>query len=69
MKNNGVPKLDASLTWTDILWLINLTKLPVIVKGILSADDAQLALQCGCKGIIISNHGGRQQDGVPATVI
>lgn len=68
LKNNGSATLDASLTWEDIVWLISLTKLPVILKGILSGDDAQLALEYGCKGIIVSNHGGRQQDGVPATV-
>lgn len=68
MKINKIGKLDPSLTWKDIQWLIGLTKLPVILKGILRGDDAQLACEYGCKGIIVSNHGGRQLDGVPATV-
>lgn len=44
------------------------TKLPVILKGIITQEDARLALQTGCKGIIVSNHGARQLDTVPATI-
>lgn len=44
------------------------TKLPVILKGIITREDAKLALNCGCKGIIVSNHGARQLDTVPATI-
>lgn len=44
------------------------SKLPVILKGILTKEDAELAVKTGCKGIIVSNHGARQLDGVEATV-
>jgi 4-hydroxymandelate oxidase len=53
---------DPGLTWQDIDWLRSLTHLPIWVKGILRADDAQRAVQAGVDGIIVSNHGGRQLD-------
>ncbi|KAI1283176.1 Hydroxyacid oxidase 1 [Halotydeus destructor] len=59
---------NSALTWTDIKWLKGISKLPVLVKGILTAEDASLALQVGVSGIIVSNHGGRQLDSVPATI-
>lgn len=59
---------DADLTWTDLTWLRGLTTLPVLVKGVLHPDDARLAVEHGVDGIIVSNHGGRQLDGVVATV-
>jgi 4-hydroxymandelate oxidase len=59
---------DASLTWRDVTWLKSITRLPVVVKGVLRADDAQLAIEHGADGIIVSNHGGRQLDTVPATI-
>lgn len=59
---------DATMTWKDIEWFTKFTKLPVILKGILTKEDAILALNHGCKGIIVSNHGGRQFDGVPASI-
>ena len=46
----------------------SVTKLPIILKGILTAEDARLAIQHGVDGIIVSSHGGRQLDTVPATV-
>lgn len=61
-------RFDRSLTWADVKWLVGFTKLPVIVKGVLRADDALTAIQCGVKGILVSNHGARQVDTVPATV-
>lgn len=57
-----------ALTWKDVQWLIGFTKLPVIVKGILTAEDAVIAADIGCIGIIVSNHGARQLDSVLATV-
>jgi 4-hydroxymandelate oxidase len=60
--------LDASLTWKDLDWLCSLTKLPVIVKGVCRADDARQAINHGAKGIVVSNHGGRQMDTAPATI-
>ena len=47
----------------------SITKMPIVVKGILRPDDAELAIQHGVSAIAVSNHGGRQLDGVPATVI
>lgn len=61
-------QFDDTLTWKDVNWLVEFTKLPVIVKGILTKEDALLALHNGCKGVIVSNHGARQIDGVPATI-
>ena len=50
-------------TWDDVDWLCAETSLPVLVKGVLTAEDAVLALEHGVSGIIVSNHGGRQLDG------
>jgi isopentenyl diphosphate isomerase/L-lactate dehydrogenase-like FMN-dependent dehydrogenase len=52
-----------------IKWDFSFTKMPIVVKGILRPDDAELAVQHGVAAIVVSNHGGRQLDGVPATVI
>ncbi|NXS61240.1 HAOX2 oxidase, partial [Brachypteracias leptosomus] len=60
--------LDPSVTWNDIYWLQSLTNLPIIIKGILTKEDAELAVRHGVQGIIVSNHGGRQLDGGPATI-
>ncbi|NXI93453.1 HAOX2 oxidase, partial [Psophia crepitans] len=60
--------LDPSVTWNDIYWLRSLTQLPIIIKGILTKEDAELAVRHGVQGIIVSNHGGRQLDGGPATI-
>lgn len=61
-------QFDASLTWDDIEEFTAQTKLPVLVKGVLRADDAREALKRGVAGIVVSNHGGRQLDTVPATI-
>ncbi|NXK46343.1 HAOX1 oxidase, partial [Chauna torquata] len=60
--------IDASVNWEDIKWLRGLTSLPIVTKGILRADDAKEAVRLGVNGILVSNHGARQLDGVPATV-
>ena len=60
--------LDASITWDDVGWLRSLTAMPLVLKGILSPQDAVLAAEHGAAGIVVSNHGGRQLDGVPAGV-
>lgn len=60
--------IDSSLTWDIVAWLRTVSKLPIIMKGILTAEDARLALQYGVDGILVSNHGARQLDGVPTTV-
>ncbi|KAJ3098837.1 Hydroxyacid oxidase 1 [Phlyctochytrium planicorne] len=60
---------DASLCWEkDISWLKRVTKMKIVLKGIMTAEDALLAAKWGVDGIIISNHGGRQLDTVPATL-
>jgi 4-hydroxymandelate oxidase len=59
---------DPTLTWKDIEWLAGITKLPVLVKGILRSDDALLAVKHGASGVIVSNHGARQLDTAPATI-
>uniref|UniRef100_T1GZG7 (S)-2-hydroxy-acid oxidase n=1 Tax=Megaselia scalaris TaxID=36166 RepID=T1GZG7_MEGSC len=61
-------QFDDTLTWDDVKWLVNFTTLPVVAKGVLTKEDAILALHNGCKGVIVSNHGARQVDGVPATI-
>jgi lactate 2-monooxygenase len=52
-----------ALTWEDLAWLRELTELPMLVKGVLTGEDARLALDAGVDGVIVSNHGGRQVDG------
>jgi 4-hydroxymandelate oxidase len=59
---------DAGLTWADVEWLRARTALPLVLKGILSAQDAAAALRAGAGGIIVSSHGGRQFDGAPASL-
>ncbi|XP_042361495.1 LOW QUALITY PROTEIN: hydroxyacid oxidase 1-like [Plectropomus leopardus] len=60
--------IDPTLCWDDITWLKKHTRLPVIVKGVLNGEDAVQALNYGVDGILVSNHGARQLDGVPATL-
>ncbi|GJN01722.1 hypothetical protein PR202_ga19005 [Eleusine coracana subsp. coracana] len=61
-------QVDRSLSWKDIKWLKEITSLSILVKGILTADDTRVAIECGVAGIIVSNHGGRRLDCVPATI-
>lgn len=60
--------LDPGLTWKDVEWLRGRTKLPLLVKGIVRGDDAARAIDHGAAGVVVSNHGGRQLDGAPATL-
>jgi 4-hydroxymandelate oxidase len=53
---------DAAVSWDDLDWLVGLTTLPVIVKGVLHPEDAREAVARGVRGVIVSNHGGRQLD-------
>ncbi|XP_047948539.1 glycolate oxidase [Salvia hispanica] len=62
-------QVDRSLNWKDVKWLQTITKLPILVKGVLTAEDARLSVQAGVSGIIVSNHGARQLDYVPATIM
>ena len=60
--------VDESLTWSELERLAGECSLPVVVKGIHTAEDAELAVDHGAAGVVVSNHGGRQLDGVPAAL-
>jgi 4-hydroxymandelate oxidase len=60
--------VDPNVTWDDIAWLTSVSDLPVLVKGIVRADDARRAVDAGAAGVIVSNHGGRQFDTAPAAI-
>ncbi|ORY02323.1 hypothetical protein K493DRAFT_83995 [Basidiobolus meristosporus CBS 931.73] len=60
--------IDPGLCWEDIKWFKSITRMPIIIKGIQSAEDSVLAWQHGCQGIVISNHGGRQLDTSPSAI-
>ena len=64
VSRNIEPKICAE----TVAWLKSVTKLPILLKGTLTAEDAREAVKMGVQGIIVSNHGGRQLDGVPSTV-
>jgi L-lactate dehydrogenase (cytochrome) len=76
MARDGVPMLLSDLgrgqtsspTWEEVAWLRENFDGPVLVKGVLTAADCRRALDLGCDGVIVSNHGGRQLDGAPATM-
>ena len=59
---------DPSLNWQDVKWIRDLWKGKLILKGILSPEDAETAIEVGADAIVVSNHGGRQLDGAPATI-
>jgi isopentenyl diphosphate isomerase/L-lactate dehydrogenase-like FMN-dependent dehydrogenase len=60
--------VDPTLTWRDLEWLRETCPLPLVLKGILSSEDAVLAAEHGAAAVIVSNHGGRQLDGVSASL-
>jgi 4-hydroxymandelate oxidase len=62
-QTDAVTNMKSSLSWTDVDWLRTQTPLPILIKGILTAEDARLAVERGVDGIVVSNHGGRQLDG------
>ena len=59
---------NPTISWTDLAWLREQTELPIVLKGILHADDARRALDAGVDGLVVSNHGGRQVDGAIASL-
>jgi len=61
-------QFDASITWQDLAWLREHWSGNIVIKGILDKDDAEKAIEFGADGIVVSNHGGRQLDDVPATI-
>ncbi|SEU20743.1 alpha-hydroxy acid oxidase [Variovorax sp. OV084] len=60
--------MDRSLVWESLAWLRGLWKGPLLLKGVLHADDARMALDHGIDGLIVSNHGGRQNDASPSAI-
>lgn len=64
----GESRHDPSVDWDDIEWVRSLSDLPLIIKGLVRADDAVRAAEHGASGVVVSNHGGRQLDGAPATI-
>ncbi|RDW67486.1 FMN-dependent alpha-hydroxy acid dehydrogenase [Aspergillus mulundensis] len=61
--------IDQGMTWKDIEWIRSVTKLPLILKGVTSAEDARIAMAHNVDGILISNHGGRNLDYSPPTIL
>ncbi len=59
---------DRSVTWSDLDWIRAEWDRPIIIKGVLDPQDAREALRCGAQGIVVSNHGGRQLDGVRSSI-
>jgi 4-hydroxymandelate oxidase len=59
---------DPSFNWNDLEWLRSVAGVPVLLKGVLSAEDGRRAVERGADGVIVSNHGGRNLDNVPATI-
>jgi len=57
-----------AFTWSDMHWIRALWKGPIVIKGVLSAEDAKRSLDYGAAAVVVSNHGGRQLDGVPASL-
>jgi isopentenyl diphosphate isomerase/L-lactate dehydrogenase-like FMN-dependent dehydrogenase len=65
---NAFESISAAVTWADVERFASLSGLPVVLKGIVTAEDARLACEHGAAAVIVSNHGGRQLDGVSATI-
>jgi L-lactate dehydrogenase (cytochrome) len=61
-------QFDATLNWKDVEWVRGIWPGPLIIKGILDADDAKLAAATGANALVVSNHGGRQLDGAPSSI-
>src|SRR5262249_57088575 len=61
-------QFDPSVSWADLDWFRSIWSGPLVLKGIMSADDARRAVDHGVNAIVVSNHGGRQLDGLPAAI-
>ena len=68
LASHAAEAFDPTITWDDLGWLRGLTDLPLLLKGIVTAEDAARAVACGVDGIVVSNHGGRQLDGAVPTL-
>jgi 4-hydroxymandelate oxidase len=66
---NGIysPMFDPALSWKDIEWLRSVSKVPLLLKGVMTPEDADTAAKAGVDGVIVSNHGGRSLDTLPST--
>lgn len=64
----AISQLDPSVSWKDLDWFRSLWPGPLLLKGILTAEDARLAVEHGAEAVVVSNHGGRQLDGVPGAI-
>jgi len=64
----GAALVDSTITWEDLRWIREIWPAPLVVKGVLTADDARRAADEGATAVVVSNHGGRQLDGVPASL-
>ena len=62
-------QFDPTVTWKDIAWLRSLWKGKILIKGVMAAEDARAAADVGADGVIVSNHGGRQLDGVASSIV
>jgi L-lactate dehydrogenase (cytochrome) len=60
--------VDAAVTWDDLQWIREVWPGPIVVKGILTGEDAERAVDEGAAAVVVSNHGGRQLDSVSATI-
>jgi isopentenyl diphosphate isomerase/L-lactate dehydrogenase-like FMN-dependent dehydrogenase len=60
--------IDPAITWQDLERLCNEFELPILIKGLITGEDAALAVEHGAAGVVVSNHGGRQLDNAPATI-
>ncbi|KAH8553421.1 FMN-dependent dehydrogenase-domain-containing protein [Umbelopsis sp. PMI_123] len=60
--------IDPALSWKDIKWFRSITNMPILLKGVQTAEDAVLAARYGCQGVVLSNHGGRQLDFAPSAI-
>lgn len=67
---NSAQMFEQNVTWADVAWLkqVACPDLPLIIKGIMTAEDADLAMNAGADGVMVSNHGGRQLDGCLASI-
>ncbi|KAI1718136.1 FMN-dependent dehydrogenase domain-containing protein [Ditylenchus destructor] len=68
LRHDTVTLVADSLTWADLEWVIKISTIPVILKGVMRPEDAERAIQCGVSGIIVSNLGGRSLDYAPSTL-
>jgi L-lactate dehydrogenase (cytochrome) len=67
-KRWSASQFDPAVTWEDVAWVRSLWPGPLIIKGVLTPDDARAARDCGASGLVVSNHGGRQLDGAPSSI-